>query len=43
MEKGTVEIPDVSDLLEVDSMLAERIESWTREWSKRARRRVVFG
>ena len=32
MEKGTVEIPDVSDLLEIDTMLAERIESWTKEW-----------
>lgn len=32
MGKGTVEVPDVSDLLEVDTMLAERIESWTKEW-----------
>jgi predicted transposase/invertase (TIGR01784 family) len=32
MEKGTVEVPDVADLLEVDTMLAERIESWTKEW-----------
>jgi hypothetical protein len=28
------EIPEVQDLLEVDTMLAERIKRWTREWKE---------
>ncbi|WP_459830696.1 Rpn family recombination-promoting nuclease/putative transposase, partial [Hydrogenophilus islandicus] len=28
------EIPEVQDLLEVDTMLAERMKRWTREWKE---------
>lgn len=30
-------IPEIADLLEVDSMLAERIESWADEWERQGR------
>jgi len=28
------ELPKVNDLLEVDTMLAERVKEWTREWKQ---------
>jgi predicted transposase/invertase (TIGR01784 family) len=29
-----IEMPEITDLQEVDTMLAERVQEWTREWKK---------
>ena len=28
------EVPHVNDLLEVETMLAERVKEWTKEWKE---------
>jgi predicted transposase YdaD len=35
------EIPEVQDLLEVDTMLAERMKRWTREWKEEGLREGI--